>query len=87
MMRSRVLSALAGAGIVALWLGLAGCKGHQISGKELQDLKQEEIQKDTTLSPQEKYRILGIQARSKSEFLREVQRILAQERGSGKKAN
>jgi len=87
MMRSRVLSALAGAGIVALWLGLAGCKGHQISGKELQDLKQEEIQKDTTLSPQEKYRILGIQAHSKSEFRSEVRRILAQERGSGKKAN
>ncbi len=55
-----------------------GCQDHQVSQMDLQDMKRTELkQRQGTLTSQEEFRILGIQARTRAEFDREVKRILA----------
>jgi len=64
--------------VFGLTFGLAapGCSDHQLSGKDLQELKKEEIKNGQgTLSPEAQFQIGTIQANSRSEFEEKVQQI------------
>jgi hypothetical protein len=70
--------ALAIAWIAAAVLTGPGCQEHQVSQKDLQTMKKDELQAHPgTLTSEEEMRILGIQARTREDFDRQVKRILA----------
>ena len=58
-----------------------GCKEHELSGRDLQNLKTQEVTKrQGTLTAEEDMQILSIQARTQKEFDQKVSAVLARKK-------
>ncbi len=67
--------------VLVLTCALSACKEHQLSGSDLQALKRGTLQaQEGKISDQQKFRIGTIQAHTRADYDREVNRILSDSR-------